>query len=92
MSNFSKNFLNRSPLRLLLTWRVFRAIDDSRPVTLLAIMNASLTKAIVFDPAFAVDEHAHFQSLLFTHSRHSLALLKKCDLGVIFADFFACKT
>ena len=73
MSNFPKIFLNRLSSWLLWTRRVLRAVDDNCPVTLLTVVGASLTKAVVLNPPLAVDEHTHFEPPLVTHSWHFLS-------------------
>lgn len=64
--------------------------DNNSFVTLLAIMGASLTTLIKFNPALAVDKQAQFEPSYFAHSRHTLSLLFSVVLGVVFADYFVC--
>ena len=56
-------------------------------MALLAVVHAGAAQAVVFDPAFAVDEKAHFEFPLLAHSGHGF-LLWICCVSVPFSQFF----
>jgi hypothetical protein len=89
MSNFLKNFLSKLYSWFLLALYVLRAGDNNRLVALLAIAGTSVAKAVVLNPSFAIDKHAHFAPLLFTHSRRARTILKKCGFKVSFSWIFS---
>jgi len=69
---------------------IFGAGQDDRLVALLAVVHAGAAQAVIFNPAFAVDEKIHFEFPLLAHAGHGFPPLDLLCFGVIFAVFLPC--
>jgi len=56
-------------------------------MALLAVVHAGAAQAVALDPAFAVDEEAHFELPLLAHAGHGF-LLWLCCVSVSFSQVF----